>query len=204
MILYYSPGSCSFASLVALEMTGLDYEARKLDFSANEQRSDDYLGINPKGRVPALVTDKGILTETPAILTYIAAIQPDSKLAPLEDPWAYALMQSFNAYLCATVHVAHAHRHRGYRWADKEASYEDMRNKVPQTMGDCFALIEKDMFKGPWVLGDTFSTSDIYLLTIARWLELDGVDTQPLPRVMDHRERMLEQPAVKRVIDANR
>jgi len=202
MILYTSPGSCSFASHVALEFSGADYEARILDFSSDEQRSDAYLSINPKGRVPALVTDQGILTETPAILTYIAQTHPEANLAPLNDPWAFAQMQSFNAYLCATVHVAHAHRHRGYRWADRESSYEDMRNKVPQNMGDCFALIENDMLKGPWVLGDAFSVSDIYLLTIARWLEIDRVDTKPFPRVMDHRARMLAMREVAKVVEA--
>lgn len=201
LVLYSFPGSCSFASHVALEYAGADYEVRRVDFGSGAQGSDEYLAINPKGRVPALVTDHGILTETPAILGYIAQTLPEAKLAP-SDPWSYARMQSFNSFMCATVHVAHAHKFRGYRWANEKSSFEDMRANVPRTMGECFAMIETGMLEGPFVLGDAISTSDIYLLTIARWLEGDEVDLTPLPRVVDHRARMLELPAVQAVIAA--
>src|SRR5689334_22562631 len=118
MKLYYAANSCALASHIALEQSGAAYEARRVDFSKNEQRSADYLRINPKGRVPALITERGILTETPAILAFIAQSFPRAKLAPLDDLYAFAQVQSFNSYLCSTVHVAHAHRVRGYRWAD--------------------------------------------------------------------------------------
>ena len=118
--LYYSPGSCALASHIALEEAGADYEAVRIDFGLDEQKKPDFLAINPKGRVPALVSDKGILTETPAILVFISQTYPASSLAPVNDPWALAQAQSFNNYLCATVHVAHAHGGRGHRWADKE------------------------------------------------------------------------------------
>ena len=109
---------------------GADYEAVRIDFGSDEQKKPDFLAINPKGRVPALVSDKGILTETPAILIFISQTYPASSLAPVNDPWALAQAQAFNSYLCATVHVAHAHGGRGHRWADKETSFEDMRQKV--------------------------------------------------------------------------
>lgn len=200
MKLFAAPGACSFASHVALEMAGAEFELCLLNVRGNEQRGEDFLAINPKGRVPALVTGSGILTETPAILVYIAQCFPDAKLAPT-DPWAFAQMQSFNSYLCATVHVAHAHRYRGYRWANEQSSFEDMHNKVPETMGECFALIENDYLQGPWVMGVEFTAADIYLLTMARWLEGDGVDLSKIPRVIDHRERMLALPAVKAVVE---
>ena len=69
--------------------------------------------------MPALVTDRGVLTETPAMLAYIAQTFPKAKLAPLDDAFAFAQVQSFNSYLCSTVHVAHAHKGRGYRWATR-------------------------------------------------------------------------------------
>lgn len=84
--LYYAPGSCSFASFIALEEAGADFEAIRLDFKSNDQQDPAYLKVNPKGRVPALATDQGILTETPAILTYIAHAFPEKKLAPLMTP----------------------------------------------------------------------------------------------------------------------
>ena len=67
--------------------------------------SPEYLAVNPKGRVPALMTDRGILTETPAILAVIAQSFPQANLAPLADPFAFARAQAFNSYLCSTAHV---------------------------------------------------------------------------------------------------
>ncbi len=75
-----------------------------------------------------------------------------------------------------------------------------MTRKVPQVMGECFALIENEMLEGPWVLGETFSICDIYLLAIARWLEADKVDTTCLPNVLDHRARLLLLPEVQKVL----
>jgi glutathione S-transferase len=198
--LYYAPNSCALASHLALELSGLPYEARRVDFAKNEQRSPEFLAVNPKGRVPALLTDHGVLTETPAILAYICQSRPEARLAPLDDPFAFAQMQSFNSYLCSTVHVAHAHRYRGYRWADSEASIEDMKQKVPQNMRDCFGLIERDYLQGPWVLGEQLSVCDLYLFTIGRWLPGDGVDINEFPRVADHAARVQQIAGVQGVL----
>src|ERR1700748_923825 len=88
--LYYAPGTCALASHIALEEAGADYKADRLDFKTNQQQSPEYLGINPKGRVPSLVTDRGVITETPAILAYVAQTFPKAKLAPLDDAFAFA------------------------------------------------------------------------------------------------------------------
>ncbi|MEE3301072.1 MAG: glutathione S-transferase N-terminal domain-containing protein, partial [Pseudomonadota bacterium] len=98
MIFYYAPKTVSLASHIALEEASAKYEPKKLDFFATEQRSDEYLQINPKGRVPALDIGEGIISETPAILTYIAQTFPSANLAPLNDPFRFAKMQEFNAY----------------------------------------------------------------------------------------------------------
>jgi len=197
--LFYAPNTCALASHIALQEAGADYETVRLDFRKNEQRDAKYLAINPKGRVPALATDKGILTETPAILAFIAQSFPQSHLAPLDDPFAFARVQSFNSYLCATVHVAHAHRLRGYRWVDAEdaVALAAMLKKVPQSVAECFELIESEMFVGPWVMGEKYTICDPYLFTLAGWLEGDGVDPARFPKVLDQRRRMSERPAVK-------
>jgi glutathione S-transferase len=109
-------------------------------------------------------------------------------------------VQEFNSYLCSTVHVAHAHRMRGYRWADDPAAMEAMRKKVPANVGECFALIEREMFEGPWVMGETYTVCDPYLFTLARWLEADGVDARSVPKIQDHRSRMEERPAVRKAL----
>jgi glutathione S-transferase len=198
--LYYAPGTCALASHIALEEAGAAYTAERIDFKSNQQNSPEYLAVNPKGRVPAMVTDRGNLTETPAMLAFIAQSFPKAKLAPLEDSFAFAQVQAFNSYLCSTVHVAHAHKGRGYRWATEETSFADMKRKVPESVGASFALIERGMLKGPWVMGETYTICDPYLFTISGWLEGDGVDLAALPKVAAHRQRMSQRPAVQRVL----
>ena len=92
----------------------------RIDFATAQQRSPEYLKVNTKGRVPALVTDRGILTETPAMLVFVAPSHPAAELAPIDDPFAFAEMQAFNSYLCSSLHIDHAHRMRGHRWVDAE------------------------------------------------------------------------------------
>jgi len=200
MKLYFAKGTCALASHIALEEAGADYSTVRIDFATHQQRSPEYLAINPKARVPALVTDKGILTETPAMLAYIAQSYPKARLAPLDDPFGFAEVQAFNSYLCSTVHVAHAHRMRGTRWADDPGAIEAMKRKVPETMAACFDMIESKMFQGPWVMGESYTICDPYLFTIGQWLEGDGVDPSRFPKFRAHRERMSERAAVRKVV----
>jgi glutathione S-transferase len=197
--LYYSPGSCALASHIALEESGLAYTAELVSLKDGQQTKPAYLAINPKGRVPALVTDRGVLTENPAIFTFVAQSAPQAKLLP-EDPFAYAQAQSFNSYLCSTVHINHAHKMRGSRWATEESSFADMKRKIPETMAASFSLIEREMLKGPWVMGEQFTVCDGYLFTLGLWLEGDGVDLATLPKIAAHRKRVLERPAVAKVL----
>ena len=89
---------------------------------------------------------------------------------------------------------------RGYRWADETSSFEDMKRKVPQSVGAGFELIETKMFRGPWVMGADYTIADPYLFTIARWMEVDGVDPARFPRVAEHRARMAERASVKEAL----
>jgi glutathione S-transferase len=202
--LFYAPGSCAMASHIALEEAAASYDAVCLDLRAGDQRKPEYLAVNPKGRVPALVTDRGILTENPAILAYVAQTHPAARLAPFEDAYELGRVQSFNSYLCSTVHVAHAHRMRAYRWADDAAAIAEMQRKVPQNVGECFDLIEREMFEGPWVMGERYSICDPYLFTLAGWLEGDGVDPARFPKIQDHQRRMKHRPAVRKVLELHR
>src|ERR1700688_1906630 len=174
--LYYAPHTCALASHIALEEAAAEYSTVRISFADEEQRKPEYLAINPKERVPAMVTEKGILTETPAILAFIAQSFPQARLAPLDDPFRFAEVQAFNSYLCSTLHIAHAHRMRGYRWADDPAAIAEMQRKVPQSVSECYALVEQKMFQGPWVMGAAYTICDPYLFTFAQWLEADGVD----------------------------
>lgn len=204
LTLYYAPGTCALASHLALEYSGAAYAAVRIDFASQQQRSPEYLRLNPKGRVPALVTPQGVLTETPALLQYIGQAFPAAMLAPLDDAFGLARMNEFNSYLCSTVHVAHAHRMRGYRWADEPSAIEAMQRKVAPNIADCFGLIEREMVAGPWVLGERFSVCDMYLFTLAGWMKSDGVEMTGFPKVADHYARMSADPVVVKVLAAQR
>lgn len=204
LTLYYAPGTCAQAVRIALEEAQAPYTAVRMDFASQQQRSPEYLAINPKGRVPALVTEHGVLTETPALLMYVAQRFPQARLAPLDDPFALARMQELHSFLASTVHVAHAHRPRASRWADEPEAQAAMQRKVPANMTECFDVIERHYLanqdKGPWVLGDQYSVADGYLFTMAGWLKSDGVDIAQFPKVAAHRERMAQRPAVQRAL----
>ena len=189
--------SVALASVILLEEVEADYELHVLDFSKGEQNLPEYQAVNPKGHVPALVTEDGILTETPAILVYIAQRFGSAQMTGAHDPFVFAKIQEFNSYLASTVHVAHAHRFRGTRWADDAQALEAMKKKVPETMTQTVGLVETDFFKSPWVMGDAYTVCDPYLFTICSWIESDGVDTSKMPRLMDHQKRMLERPATQ-------
>ncbi|MFB2550952.1 glutathione S-transferase family protein [Ensifer soli] len=202
MTFYFAPGTCSLASHIVLEEVGAAYRAVRIDTGKGEQYGSAYREINPKSRVPALSTDRGILTETPAILAFLAQAYPDAGLAPLDDPFAFAEIQAFNSYLCSTVHVAHAHGRRGSRWADDPAAVAAMKAKMPGNMAACFELIEATMVAGPWVMGARYSIADAYLYTIAGWLAGDGVDPARFDRIADHTRAMEKRPAVQAALAA--
>ena len=196
--LYLAPGTCAQAVHIALHDADAPHTVHPLDFAAAEQRSPAYLAVNPRGRVPALVTEQGTLTEVPALLMFIAQSFPAAKLAPLDDPYRLAQLQGFTSFLCSTVHVAHAHKRRGARWADDAAAIEAMQRKVPANMTEIFGHIESDWLRGPWVFGEDYTVADPYLFTIAEWLEGDDVDVSRFPKLLAHRARMQARESVQR------
>lgn len=180
MKLYYTPKTISIAVAIALEESGLDYECQHIDFSTGEQQSEAYAQINPKCRVPTLQTEGMKLTETGAILEYIATLVPG--LMP-SDPIAAAHARSVMYFLASTMHVNHAHKLRGSRWADCAESHKDMAAKVPQTMAACAAYVDANCITGPFMLGDRFCIADAYLYQVCTWLKGDGVDPADYPNI---------------------
>ena len=200
MQLYYAPRTISVAVAIALEEAGLEYEAIRLDFAEAEQTKPAYKQINPKERVPALAVDGGILTETGALLDYIAAKAPEAGLVP-DDPIMAARMREVMYYLASTMHVNHAHKLRGPRWADKKASWKDMKDKVPQTMTASCDSISSNGLRGPFVLGEAFSVADAYLFVVCSWLEGDGVTVSDFPKITAFRAAMQARASVRKVHD---
>lgn len=198
MQLYYAPQTISIVVAIALEEAGLDYEPIKIDFASKEQMTTAYAAINPKGRVPALAIDGGILTETGALLDYIADLAPQANLRP-SDPLLAARMREVMYYLASTMHVNHAHKMRGSRWASKTSSYKDMQAKVPETMAASCAHICQYGLRGPFVLGETISLADCYLYVICTWLSGDGVPIADFPKIQSFMTAMEQRPSVRAV-----
>ena len=203
LTLYYAPGTCAQAVRIALHEAGAPHEAVRIDFAAAEQRSPAYLAVNPKGRVPALRTEHGVLTETPALLACVAQRFPEARLAPA-DAFGFARMQEFHSYLASTVHVAHAHRPRAARWADEPEAQAAMQRKVPANMAECFEVIERHYLgnpeQGPWVMGGQYTVADGYLFTVAGWLKSDGVDIARFPQVHAHFQRVAARPTTQEAL----
>ena len=199
MKLYFAKGTIAVAVAIALEEAGVAYEAVKVDFANAAQTKPDYLALNPKGRVPTLVPEGGApMTETGALLEYIADTVPGANLRPT-DPADAQHVRAVMFYLASTMHVAHAHKMRGSRWADRQESFDDMTAKVPQTMAACATFVETDCLRGDYVLGDTFSMADAYLFVLCNWLEGDGVNTADYPRIAAFLGRMNARQSVKTV-----
>lgn len=197
LTLHYMPGTISIAAAITLFEAELPFDPVKVDFGTAEQTKPAYRSINPKGRVPALVTDQGILTETGALLEYIAARAPEAGLVP-QNALDAARMREVMYYLASTMHVNHAHRMRGNRWANRQDSFDDMAAKVPENMAESAAYIEAHGLVGPYVLGEAFSLADPYLFVVCDWLAGDGVDTGGYRKITAFMDAMNARPSVQK------
>jgi glutathione S-transferase len=202
LTLYYARNTCARATHIALLDAGAEFSTVRIDTSSNQQNSPEYLAVNPKGRVPALATENGVLTETPALLAYIAQRFPGAGLAPLNDPFAFARLQEFNLYLCATFHIAHGHLWRPQRWATDQATMDGLKRAAPGVIESCWSYIEEIAYRGPWAMGDTYTICDPYLFTVTSWMEFDGIDRSKFPRVAEHYRRMSDRPNVRKALEA--
>ncbi|MEM8774748.1 MAG: glutathione S-transferase family protein [Pseudomonadota bacterium] len=198
MKFHYAPGTISIATGILLEETGLSYEKCPMSFANGDQTKPEYLAINPKARVPSLETDQGVLTETGAIAEFIAAQKPELGLVP-QNAFEAAQMRAVCYYLASTFHVNHAHNPRGSRWANDDASLQDMKAKVPETMSASCTFIEEYCALTPFVMGKTFTVADPWLFAICTWLGGDGVDIADYPKLNTHFEMMMRRSSVKTI-----
>ena len=198
--LFYSNGACSLAPHIVLEETGIPFEPVCVDMASGQQRSPEFLRINPKGRVPALAVDDWVLTENPAILQFIARSHPDSGLWPETLP-EQARVAEWLAWIASTVHVAYAHVRRAERYADSEPALAEVRAKGLLTCRDLWRAIDTRLGEGPWATGERYSVADAYLLVFWTWgrgsvLQFDMA--RDVPHWTAHALRMAERPAVQR------
>ena len=195
--LYYSPGACAMASHIALEEAGADYELQKIDLKKGEQRTPEYLAINPAGVTPALATEQGVITQNVAILTYVAQTHPQAGLAPTEA-YAFARMQAFNAWLASSLHPA-----IGKVLFSRPPLEGAARDEALEQAFAKYDLAEQHLLVGPWALGEDHSVTDGYLMVFTRWArQAELLDKARFPRLNAHLDRVQSRPAVQRALAA--
>lgn len=197
--LYYAPGACSTASHIGLEESGAKFEGRALSFATNEQKTPEYLKINPRGRVPALVTEEGPIIENTAILDYVAG-----KYAPQlmpKDPVLRARAISLMAWFSNWVHPCFTHISRPERFATDQAVFDHLKETGRNNFHAALKEIDGIIGDKQWILGDQFSVVDGYALVFYGWGKRIGLPITELKNYTAWANRMLARPAVRRVLE---
>lgn len=194
--LYFAPGSCAFAPLIALEEAGADFTAKRLVLAEGDQRRPDFLAINPLGRVPALVVDGTVITEVIAVLTFIANRFPDARLLPFGDTVALGKAYEFMAWLATNQQIYIAQLWRTERFADDPATIAALKDAAMSRLESGFAQIE-ERIAGPWAMGESYSVIDAYLGVFHRWAERLEVDTSQFGAWTRQHERLMDRPATR-------
>jgi glutathione S-transferase len=200
--LYFAPGACSLAPLVALEEAGADYEGVRLLLAESQQRQPEFLALNPRGRVPVLVADGQVITENVAVLTAIAQRFPAAGLLPFETPSLLARSYELIGWFASGVHVAFAEVFRPERFTDDEAAKSALNAGGRRNVLLAFDEIETILNAAPagWLVGDRFTAVDPYALVFWRWAPRLGIDTAAYPAFTDHARRLFDRPAVQRAL----
>ena len=197
LTLYYAPGACSMAPHIVLEESGEKYEPRRMDLGKGEQRSEEYLKINPQGRVPALGLGNGeALSENTAILPYLGkrfGLWPS-------DPIAEAKALSRIGFFAATVHVAHAHVGRPERYASDPALFPNIQEMGRKTFHGYLKQIDGMLANRQWFF-DKYSVVDPYAFIFYVWGLRRELPVAELKNYTSFKDRMLERPAVRRVLE---
>ena len=197
LTLYYGPGACSMASHIVLEESGEKYEGRKVNLAQGEQRSPEYLKVNPHGKVPALRLDNGeVLTENAAILPTLGK---GFRLWP-SDPKAESLALSWIGYFSSTVHPAHTHVARPERFSADPAAHAGIKDAGLKAFHGYLKEIDGLYAGKDWLFGD-FTVVDPYAFVFYAWGVRRELPMQELKNYSAFRDRMLKRPAVQRVVE---
>ena len=192
--LYYAPGTCALASHIALEEAGASYTAERLDFKNSQQTTPAISCDQSEGAGAGAGDGPRHLDRNTGNSRFHCEQLSKGKAGCLMIPSRSRRRSPSTAISVPRCTSIMRTRCAAIAGRCDESSFADMKRKVPETMAASFALIERDMIKGPWVMGEQYTVCDPYLYTIALWLEGDGVDLAALPKVAAHRKRMSERP----------
>ena len=201
LTLYYSPGACSMASHIGLEELGVPYEKKLTSLPKGEHKTEAYLKINPKGKVPALDVDGKVITENTAILTYLGKRYPEKNLFPT-DPIEEARCISTMAWFSNSVHPPFTHFIRPERYAEGEAAHATVKETAKKTFWEALSDIDKLLQGRQWIMGSQHTMADGYALVFYGWGLRGGQPMRELKAYTAWKDRMVERPAVRKVLES--
>jgi glutathione S-transferase len=201
LTLYYSPGACSTASHIGLEETGAPYEEKPTLLPKGEHKTEAYLKINPRGKVPALSVDGKVLTENTAILTYLAKRFPERKLLP-SDPLEEARCISTMAWFSNSVHPAYTHYLRPERFAEADVAHATVKETAKKTFMTHCGEIDSMLQGKEWIMGSQYTVVDPYALVFYGWGVRAGFPMTDLKAYTSWKDRMLKRPTVRKVLES--
>ncbi len=197
MKLYYSPGSCSLASHVALFASGVKFEVEQVDTKAKKTKSGkDYSKINPKGYVPCLETNDGhFLTEGAVILQYIADQASEKNLIPKAGTWDRYRAQEWLNFIATEIHKNYSPLwNKDLPEATKKTATERLTNRVE--------WLNQQLKPGQFLMGSHFTVCDAYLFTVLNWSRAVKFDLTKWPNLMGYVEKVTNLPAVQSALKA--
>ena len=195
--LYYSPGACSFAPHVVLREIGLEFDLRKFSTADRSNYSPEYLAVNPKGRIPALLIDGFTLTENSAILAYLGRRYPEVGLYPSTSAEDEARCLEWLAWSSNTVHVAFAQILRPERFVPSEDAYPPVQASGHLNFQRCLAEIEAHLTRSSFAVGSRFTVVDPFWLVFYRWGIRQGYEIKKLyPAYTRYAEVLSQRPSV--------
>ncbi|MDP3834675.1 MAG: glutathione S-transferase N-terminal domain-containing protein [Hydrogenophaga sp.] len=202
--LYFAPGACSFVPHSMLELSGVEFEPNSVKLHKGEQRSPDYLALNPRGQVPVLVDDGQVVTQIVAILLHLDAKLPQAGILPAPGPARTRALQTL-AWMNNTVHPTFTHVFMPEKFTDDEAAKQAIRAFAAQAyrglLGEIEALAAQ---ASPWIMGERPGALDAYALTLLRWGGYAGIDPTGLPATWGLAQRFAALPAVARAVERER
>lgn len=193
MKLYYAPGACSLATHILMREAGLPVELEKVDIrNKSTEHGEDWMGLNPKGYVPALRMDDGeVLTENLVIHGYIADLKPETKLAPAHGTKARLRQDELAVYVSTEIH-------KTYGAMFNPAITDDARKGAVDRLNMRYKLIEQLLSDGrTYLTGEHFSTVDAYLFTVTNWANMLKIDLSAFPKLLAYQQRVASRPAVQ-------
>ena len=200
--LHYFPGNASMTPHMLLEEIGAPYALQYVDRAAQAHKSADYLKLNPNGLIPVLIDGDLVLYETAAICLHLADTHPAAALAPKLGSPERAHFYKWIAWLTNTLQAALIIYFYPERWADDAAATAQVKAHAEASIGRMLDQLDAQFERhgGPFLLGAAFSAADPYAFMLCRWTRGFGHPARERPHLGPFLARMLERPAVQRVM----